>query len=219
MAEGGVDSDIISGVISSVRETFESEGIDPQVLEKLEQLWISKLKRENSSASKPKSSVEEEEGGYIEKPGNNMEDAGQAEDSPQAVGKLKKKSKRVKKKDKKPLPQVDGPADTSDDDDDDGDDVKEEDDDDEDSEGSLSDELDPDGEKYDDGIDDEPLCSEDDNSDEEATDLFDTENVVVCQYDKITRAKNKWKFHLKDGIMNLNGRDYVFQRAHGEAEW
>jgi transcription initiation factor TFIIA large subunit len=43
--------------------------------------------------------------------------------------------------------------------------------------------------------------------------------VVVCQFDKITRARNKWKFQLKDGIMNLNGRDYVFQRATGEAEW
>ena len=67
--------------------------------------------------------------------------------------------------------------------------------------------------------------------------------MVVCQYDKITRARNKWKFHLKvlltqltliqcvlitsmkfkilpqDGIMNLNGKDYVFQRANGDAEW
>ena len=30
--------------------------------------------------------------------------------------------------------------------------------------------------------------SEDDISDEDASDLFDTENVVVCQYDKITRC-------------------------------
>ena len=44
-------------------------------------------------------------------------------------------------------------------------------------------------------------------------------NVVVCQWDKIGRARNKWKFHLKDGIMNLNGKDYVFQKAIGEAEW
>ena len=68
-------------------------------------------------------------------------------------------------------------------------------------------------------MEDEPLGSEDDISDEDPSDLFDTENVVVCQYDKITRARNKWKFHLKDGIMNLNGRDYVFQRATGDAEW
>ena len=32
-------------------------------------------------------------------------------------------------------------------------------------------------------------------------------------------SRNKWKFNLKDGIMNLNGKDYVFSRAHGEAEW
>ncbi|KAK3516855.1 hypothetical protein QTP70_027073 [Hemibagrus guttatus] len=65
----------------------------------------------------------------------------------------------------------------------------------------------------------EPLNSGDDVSDEEDQELFDTENVVVCQYDKIHRSKNKWKFHLKDGIMNLNGRDYVFSKAIGDAEW
>uniref|UniRef100_G3TRS2 Ral transcription factor IIA subunit 1 n=1 Tax=Loxodonta africana TaxID=9785 RepID=G3TRS2_LOXAF len=68
-------------------------------------------------------------------------------------------------------------------------------------------------------IHEEPLNSEDDVSDEEGQELFDTENVVVCQYDKIHRSKNKWKFHLKDGIMNLNGRDYIFSKAIGDAEW
>merc|ERR1712045_42104 len=104
------------------------------------------------------------------------------------------------------LPQLDGPADSSDEEDG----VDDDDDDD--------DENDPDGED-DEGVEEEPLGSEDDISDEDASDLFDTENVVVCQFDKITRARNKWKFHLKDGIMNLNGKDYVFQRATGEAEW
>ncbi|XP_060067100.1 transcription initiation factor IIA subunit 1-like [Ylistrum balloti] len=69
------------------------------------------------------------------------------------------------------------------------------------------------------GEEEEPLNSEDDVSDEDPIELFDTENVVVCQYDKINRNKNKWKFHLKDGIMNLNGKDYVFQKATGDAEW
>ncbi|XP_063078193.1 transcription initiation factor IIA subunit 1-like [Engraulis encrasicolus] len=68
-------------------------------------------------------------------------------------------------------------------------------------------------------VEEEPLNSEDDVSDEEDQELFDTENVVVCQYDKIHRSKNKWKFTLKDGIMNLNGRDYVFSKAIGDAEW
>merc|ERR1712150_71903 len=109
--------------------------------------------------------------------------------------KLKKKKKKVALG----ILQVDGPADSSDEDGvDDGDDDDDDDD--------------PDGED-DEGVEEEPLGSEDDISDEDASDLFDTENVVVCQYDKITRARNKWKFHLKDGIMNLNGKDYVFQRA------
>ncbi|XP_041354227.1 transcription initiation factor IIA subunit 1-like [Gigantopelta aegis] len=69
------------------------------------------------------------------------------------------------------------------------------------------------------GQEEEPLNSGDDVSEEDPNDLFDTDNVVVCQYDKIHRNKNKWKFHLKDGIMNLNGRDYVFQKATGDSEW
>lgn len=69
------------------------------------------------------------------------------------------------------------------------------------------------------GAEEEPLNSGDDVSDEETGAMFDTDNVVVCQYDKITRSRNKWKFYLKDGIMNLGGKDYVFQKANGDAEW
>lgn len=36
------------------------------------------------------------------------------------------------------------------------------------------------------GNDDEPLNSDDDVSEEEHADLFDTDNVVVCQYDKVS---------------------------------
>ena len=65
----------------------------------------------------------------------------------------------------------------------------------------------------------DPLNSGDDVSEIDNDDLFDTDNVVVCQYDKITRSRNKWKFYLKDGIMNLSGKDFVFQKCTGEAEW
>ena len=43
--------------------------------------------------------------------------------------------------------------------------------------------------------------------------------VCTFLYLQINRNKNKWKFHLKDGIMNLNGKDYVFAKATGDAEW
>ena len=36
------------------------------------------------------------------------------------------------------------------------------------------------------GAEEEPLNSEDDVSDDEAADLFETDNVVVCQYDKVS---------------------------------
>ncbi|XP_061693888.1 TFIIA-alpha and beta-like factor isoform X2 [Syngnathoides biaculeatus] len=67
--------------------------------------------------------------------------------------------------------------------------------------------------------DEDPLNSGDDVFEQDIPDLFDSENVIVCQYDKIHRSKNRWKFHLKDGVMCYGGRDYVFSKAVGEAEW
>lgn len=64
---------------------------------------------------------------------------------------------------------------------------------------------------------DEELGSDlDDDDDEEEP---DTEHIVLCQYEKVTRVKNKRKANLKDGIMHINGKDYVFSRATGEFDW
>ena len=82
--------------------------------------------------------------------------------------------------------QVDGPADSSDDDEKDEEDNDEDEDDDDDDD---DDDLDPDGEDDDEGAEEEPLGSEDDISDEDATEIFETDNVVVCQYDKISRTR------------------------------
>ncbi|XP_035176378.1 TFIIA-alpha and beta-like factor isoform X2 [Oxyura jamaicensis] len=68
-------------------------------------------------------------------------------------------------------------------------------------------------------VEEDPLNSDDDVSEQDVSDLFDTDNVIVCQYDKIHRSKNKWKFYLKDGVMSFEGKDYVFAKAIGDAEW
>ncbi|KAK2187844.1 hypothetical protein NP493_153g09016 [Ridgeia piscesae] len=107
--------------------------------------------------------------------------------------------------------QLDGANDSSSDDDGDDDDDDDDDDD--------NDDENENNENGDDGPEEEPLNSADDISEEDPTELFDSENVVVCQFEKINRSKNKWKFTLKDGIMNLNGKDYVFQKLTGDAEW
>lgn len=38
-------------------------------------------------------------------------------------------------------------------------------------------------------------------------------------FSQITRTKNKWRFTLKSGVMSIEGRDYVFSKATGEADW
>jgi len=256
MAEGGVSSDydkdapesvIISGVIDGVKQSFIDSGVDLDVLSKLQDLWISKLKSNSSPGLSiadvmqmdPPAPARKSKGKGKGKGKNRVPVVKKSpdidDDVPEDVGEKEKNSASVESSDiivissdeheelpvkltksklKSKIPQLDGPADSSDEDgvDDDDDDDGDDDDDDDD------DDNDPDGED-DEGVEEEPLGSEDDISDEDASDLFDTENVVVCQYDKITRARNKWKFHLKDGIMNLDGKDYVFQRATGEAEW
>ncbi|NWW48652.1 TF2AY factor, partial [Pedionomus torquatus] len=68
-------------------------------------------------------------------------------------------------------------------------------------------------------VEEDPLNSGDDVSEQDIPDLFETDNVIVCQYDKIHRTKNKWKFYLKDGVMSFEGKDHVFAKAIGDAEW
>lgn len=41
------------------------------------------------------------------------------------------------------------------------------------------------------GAEEEPLNSEDDVTDEDAADLFDTDNVIVCQYDKVSESRGR----------------------------
>ena len=98
--------------------------------------------------------------------------------------------------------QPDGPGDSSDEDNDDVED----------------DDMEVD-ENHDDDNNDENQNEEIPNSDDVTKDLFEADNVIVCQYDKITKRRRSWKLRLKDGIMNINGRDYVFGKASGDVEW
>jgi len=137
-----------------------------------------------------------------------------ATDSSSASSSKKKKHHRV-------LAQLDGAAGLSDSSEDD-DDV-EDDDDDDDPLRRMVDRIGGDGGINDDedqAMEEDPLNSGDDQSDDEDIDtLFDADNVVVCQFEKVHRARSKWKFTLKDGIMHLQGKDYAFLRCAGEAEW
>eukprot|EP01025_Chloroclados_australasicus_P004301 TRINITY_DN11046_c0_g3_i1.p1 TRINITY_DN11046_c0_g3~~TRINITY_DN11046_c0_g3_i1.p1 ORF type:complete len:243 (+),score=43.36 TRINITY_DN11046_c0_g3_i1:23-730(+) len=41
-------------------------------------------------------------------------------------------------------------------------------------------------------------------------------NMVLAQYDKVQRSKNKWKCTMKHGIVHIDGHEYVFNKATGE---
>jgi transcription initiation factor TFIIA large subunit len=77
------------------------------------------------------------------------------------------------------------------------------DDDEEDDDDAINSDLDdPEDDRDDDDVDDEGLG-----------------NIMLCMYDKVQRVKNKWKCTLKDGVLTVNGKEYVFHKATGEYEW
>lgn len=60
--------------------------------------------------------------------------------------------------------------------------------------------------------DTEELGSDLDDPDE----FPETDDIVLCLWEKVTRVKNKRKVILRDGIMHLDGKDVVFHTANGE---
>lgn len=70
----------------------------------------------------------------------------------------------------------------------------------------------------------EAINSDLDDSDTEGEDEADEvashdTDIVFCTYDKVARVKNKWKCTLKDGMIHINGKDYLFAKCTGEFEW
>ncbi|KAK9474144.1 transcription factor IIA, alpha/beta subunit [Dipodascopsis tothii] len=112
------------------------------------------------------------------------------------------------------LPQFDGALDSSDDDDDDD---------------SEEDDMAPvstanTARRAAGGDDSDAINSDLDDSEDEINsqndeDADDSGMLMLCMYDKVQRTKNKWKCILKDGVVGINGRDYLFGKGNGEYEW
>ncbi|CAK9142167.1 unnamed protein product [Ilex paraguariensis] len=68
---------------------------------------------------------------------------------------------------------------------------------------------------------DEPL-NENDDDDLDEVDQGEEHNpnhLVLAQFDKVTRTKSRWKCTLKDGIMHINNKDILFNKATGEFDF
>ncbi|XP_057475073.1 transcription initiation factor IIA large subunit-like [Actinidia eriantha] len=69
--------------------------------------------------------------------------------------------------------------------------------------------------------DDEPLNENDDDDldDVDQGEELNTQHLVLAQFDKVTRTKSRWKCTLKDGIMHINNKDILFNKASGEFDF
>ncbi|KAI4334558.1 hypothetical protein L6164_019236 [Bauhinia variegata] len=70
--------------------------------------------------------------------------------------------------------------------------------------------------------DDEPPLNENDDDDLDDVDEGEdqnTQHLVLAQFDKVTRTKSRWKCTLKDGIMHINNKDILFNKATGEFDF
>lgn len=80
-------------------------------------------------------------------------------------------------------------------------------------------EADDDSDSHDSQVINSDLDDGSDSDKSDGEDGYQEGQIMLCLYDKVQRVKNKWKLTLKEGIANIGGRDYVFQKASGENEW
>jgi hypothetical protein len=70
---------------------------------------------------------------------------------------------------------------------------------------------------------DDTIGSDLDDSEEEGH--IDSEDededmpLMLCSYDKVHRTKNKWRANFSNGVVCINGREWVFEKGNGEYEW
>lgn len=75
----------------------------------------------------------------------------------------------------------------------------------------------------DDEEDEDAINSDLDDPEDETNQINDDDDdngdTILCTYDKVQRVKNKWKCTLKDGVLNANGKEWLFHKGNGEFEW
>jgi len=63
------------------------------------------------------------------------------------------------------------------------------------------------------------LDSDDDLNLTEEEDNLEGGNFLICQHDKVSRIKHKYTLQLRNGIVRVKDREYVFFKASGILEW
>lgn len=180
---------IISQVLQDVKPLFEDHGVDEETLQELQKLWEKKL---IDAKTVPKFSWQDDEDYDYEE-----EEEVQNKDTTEAASKKEENDldnltteDEIKRLER----------------------IKKE-------QKNLKQTALLDNEEVNSELDD----SDDDylNTDDDTEDNNNEENgnIILCQYEKVVRVKNKWKWVLKDGVVSCNGKDYCFKKATGESDW
>jgi transcription initiation factor TFIIA large subunit len=78
-------------------------------------------------------------------------------------------------------------------------------------------------ESKDKGNDSEELGSDLDSDAEEETGEKEKEdafaNKIICMYDKVHRARTRWRCNFIMVVAHIDGRDYLFHKLNGDFEW
>ena len=51
------------------------------------------------------------------------------------------------------------------------------------------------------------------DDDEDNDEEIGLDHTILCLFDKVTRVKNKWKCSFKDGVVMVNGKDFLFTKV------
>lgn len=63
------------------------------------------------------------------------------------------------------------------------------------------------------------LNSDLDDPDSDIEQGGEIDDLLLCLYEKVHRARNKWKCNFRSGVFHIEGQDYAFNRLNGDFEW
>ncbi|GLI67602.1 hypothetical protein VaNZ11_011844 [Volvox africanus] len=61
------------------------------------------------------------------------------------------------------------------------------------------------------------VLSEDEHDDNDEEEVV--ENLMIGQFEKVNKMKNRWKVAMRDCVFHINGRDFLFKKCTAEFSW
>ncbi|KAI5476982.1 transcription factor TFIIA complex subunit Toa1 [Pseudohyphozyma bogoriensis] len=186
---------IISSVIEASRTDFDEVGVEEAVLQELLRSWETKVAMSRVADFSADPRVGEIAKGFLPKTLTEIQSEAEAHAKENGVngngnGEGPSSSKKRKTEEGSPSEPADGAA----------------------AEGGAAK-----AEAGAGGADDDAINSDLDDSDDEAEDGEEEEggDLIIALYEKVQRVKNKWKVTLKDGIVSVGGKEYLFAKCQG----